>query len=67
MIDLGNGLFTEASEELIRQQNDWYEDDQCKHMDFSASPFWLTTDNGEIPEGFSSIEEIKKYVEKLRQ
>jgi hypothetical protein len=60
MIELGYGLFIETSQELHYQQEGWHEDDRDKNINFREYPYWLTTDDGEVPKGFASIENIEK-------
>lgn len=60
MIDLGHGIYLETLEEIEANQSDWDDDDPGKMMDFSDYPFWLTTDDGQEPEGYNSVDECKK-------
>lgn len=54
-----NGVFVQTVKDMISAQKDWHDNDPCKNMDFTSYPFWLTTDDGMIPEGFDSIDDAK--------
>lgn len=55
------GSFIQTKESLMSEQEDWADGDEAKNIDFSQHDFWLTTDDGETPEGFDSIEELLEY------
>lgn len=56
-IEIQPGVFLATREDIMADQATWSEEDEAKGLDFSVSPFWITTDNGAAPEGFGSIEE----------
>jgi hypothetical protein len=56
--ELCNGVYLRAKEDIIEDQKSWEEEDSAKSVDFSAYEYWITTDDGQKPEGFSSIEEV---------
>ena len=60
MIELGHGLFIETSDELKYQQDGWHDDDLHKFINFDEFPYWLTTDDGMNPEGFTSVDKCIK-------
>ena len=56
-IEVRPGVYLATGENQKADQETWNEFDAAKDIDFSVSPFWITTDNGVAPEGFGSIEE----------
>ena len=66
-IEVQPGVHLSTGENMTADQETWDETDGAKHVNFSASPFWITTDSGSSPEGFGSIEEALRSlgVEKI--
>ena len=66
-IEVQPGVYLSTGENMTADQEAWDEADEAKRVEFSASPFWITTDNGAAPEGFGSIEEALRSlgVEKI--
>ena len=56
-LEIQPGVYLSTGENLAADQESWSDLDGAKHVDFSVSPFWITTDDGKDPEGFGSIEE----------
>ena len=56
-IEVQPGVYLSTGDDIMADQETWNEFDAAKDIDFSVSPFWITTDNGVAPEGFGSIEE----------
>lgn len=56
-IEVQPGVYLSTGDNIMADQETWNEFDAAKDIDFSVSPFWITTDNGVAPEGFGSIEE----------
>ena len=63
MKEIQVGIFVQTKEELLADQKTWDDEDLSKRIDFTAYPYWLTTDDGIAPEGFDSIEDAKKSLE----
>ena len=59
-IEVQPGVYLSTGENMAADQEAWDETDGTKHVDFSDSPFWITTDNGSDPEGFDSLDEVLK-------
>lgn len=55
--DLGGGLYLQSGEALVREQEDWADEDPCKWINFAESDIWLLTDAQE-PESMSSVEAL---------
>mgnify|MGYP000096524068 CR=1 FL=1 len=55
---LNPGVYISNKNEIIQDQHEWSDGDECKNVDFSNYNFWITTDNGAKPKGFNSLEEI---------
>jgi hypothetical protein len=51
------GVFLETCESLLEQAQTWSDDDPGKAIDFSACPFWITTDNGMLPIGITGADD----------
>lgn len=51
------GVFLETGESLLEQSTSWHDDDPGKAIDFSACPFWLTTDCGTLPIGITGADD----------
>jgi len=77
-----DGVFIQTREDIQEDQKTWDDGDSSKNMDFSSSPFWVTTDNGVDPMGFDNIneavisvvdmetmtvEEIENLIEKIKK
>lgn len=60
MEKIQSGVFIQTRDEMISEQKDWDEDDPCKDTDFTCYPFWMTTDDGVMPEGFDSVDDARK-------
>ena len=56
-IEVQPGVYLSTGDNMMADQETWNEFDAAKDIDFSVSPFWITTDNGVAPESFGSIEE----------
>ena len=56
-LEIQPGVYLSTGDNMMADQETWNEFDAAKDIDFSVSPFWITTDNGATPEGFGSIEE----------
>ena len=54
---ISGGVFLQDSQSLISEQLEWDDEDEGKHMDFSAYPFWITTDDGAKPIGVDTEDE----------
>ena len=57
-IEISSGVLLQDRDALIAEQEDWDESDACKNLDFKGWAFWVTTDCGAMPVGFSSLKEI---------
>jgi hypothetical protein len=44
-----SGAFLQSAESLIAEQDGWGDEDSSKDADFSACPWWITTDDGTDP------------------
>ena len=56
-IEVQPGVYLSTGDNMMADQETWNEFDAAKDIDFSVSPFWITTNDGATPEGFGSIEE----------
>ena len=56
------GVFLSTSEEMIEDQKEWCDEDEAKNIDFSLSKYWMTTDDGQEPIGFDTLEEITEFL-----
>jgi hypothetical protein len=56
--DLGNGLYLLSERNMSANQAGWDDVDPRKNIDFSKHEFWLTADDGQVPEGFDSIDAL---------
>lgn len=63
MKKIASGVYLETQNEMIENQKSWDDEDPAKEIDFTTSKFWLTTDNGEEPEGFDSEAEARDYID----
>jgi len=55
-----DGSFLITSSDMISDQKGWDDEDPCKDMDFSTSPFWITTGDGAEPVAIDSDEELSE-------
>lgn len=51
------GVFLETGKSLLEQSTSWHDDDPGKSIDFSACPYWLTTDCGTLPIGITGADD----------
>ena len=51
------GVFLETGESLLEQSAAWHDNDPGKAIDFSACPFWITTDCGTLPMGITGADD----------
>jgi len=56
------GVFIQTSENIISDQKDWCDEDQAKSTDFSTSPYWITTDDGQDPAGIDNDAELNELM-----
>ena len=42
---IAGGIFLETRESLLEQAQTWADEDPGRLIDFSAYPYWITTDN----------------------
>jgi len=56
--EIQSGVFLSSAEDMIEDQRAWDEDDSSKEIDFSTSPFWITTDDGVTPIGIDDDAEL---------
>ena len=54
-----DGLFIQTSENIISDKLSWCGEDQS---DFSTSPYWLTTDDGQDPVGIDNDAELNELM-----
>ena len=52
---IANGVFLETGESLQEQAQTWHDNDPGKAIDFSACPYWITTDSGTLPIGITGV------------
>lgn len=64
-IEVREGAFLADSECMEAEQEDFDDEDPCKQTDFSEYGYWVTTDNGEEPEGYDSIRDVLQYMREL--
>lgn len=57
--ELQGGVFLESAESLISQQNGWEDGDKDKDFDFTAAPFWITTDDDATPVPIHDVDDLK--------
>jgi len=48
MIEISSGVYLATAGELAEEQEAWGEFDAAKEVKFSTSPFWITTNDGQI-------------------
>ena len=56
------GVFLQTREDIMSDQKNWHEYDEAKDVDFSLYPIWLTTDDGQPPQGFESLKEAMGWL-----
>lgn len=47
-VELQAGVWLQTSESLQDEQAGWSDFDEAKDFDFTASPYWITTDDGQM-------------------
>ena len=47
--EINEGVYLNTSKELTKEQKDWPEDDESKHLNFSIAPYWITDAEGHGP------------------
>ena len=62
MLELRDGVYLQTMDDIMADQKNWDELDPCKNMDFSSCPFWMTTNDGQNPIGFLSVEGAKLWL-----
>ena len=58
---VGTSVEIVSSESMIEDQKGWHDSDESKHKDFSKSPFWVLTSDGETV-GHDTIEEALESI-----
>lgn len=61
-VEVRNGVYINSKDNLIADQALWDDTDECKSMDFTDHNFWVTTSDGQEPEGFDTINECLEYI-----
>lgn len=56
------GVFLQTAQEIIFDQLSWDDGDESKHTDFSTSTFWVTTDDGQVPIGIDTDDDLASVV-----
>lgn len=51
------GVFLESSASMQAQQAGWADEDPGRALDLAACPYWLTTDDGQMPVGISGADD----------
>ena len=54
---IADGIFLETGKSLLEQAETWSDDDPGKAIDFSACPYWITTDSGTLPIGITGSDD----------
>lgn len=54
---IADGIFLETGKSLLEQSTSWHDNDPGKAIDFSACPFWITTDCGALPIGITGADD----------
>ena len=62
-IEIEPGKCLATSEELIREQKLWDEKNQFFSVDFTQSPYWILTENGEVV-ALSDWNHVEKEISK---
>lgn len=55
-----SGIYLLTRDEIIADQAIWDDTDPAKDSDFAGYPYWLTTDDGVTPIGYSDLSELIK-------
>jgi hypothetical protein len=61
-VEFRAGLYLWEKDHLIEEQASWDDADQSKGVDFSAAPFWLTTDDGQQPQAIHDVSDLEKFI-----
>lgn len=56
-VELAPGIYLETGKSLADRQSYWADEDEDKSIDFTSSPYWLTTDSGDTPIPMASLQE----------
>lgn len=64
-LKIREGVFLQTSDDIKMEQRTWNSEDHAKNMDFGAHKWWVTTNTGALPEGFSKEETLQEYLEKM--
>ena len=62
MPTLPPGVYLNTMDEMIQSQTTWGDPDLSKDVDFTQHKFWVTTDDGQDPEGFDSVKEALTFI-----
>lgn len=52
-VRIASGAYLETSDSMIEQQKNWDDGDGAKLVNFAQYPYWVTTDDGQMPIGIS--------------
>jgi hypothetical protein len=61
-VEFRAGLYLCEKEYLIGEQASWGDEDQSKAFDFSAAPYWLTTDDGQQPQAIHDASDLEAFI-----
>lgn len=48
-VEISSGVYLNSRDYVIAEQDGWADEDECKNFDFTAAPYWLTTNDGQEP------------------
>lgn len=57
--DIAPGVWISTSEQIIKDQKEWSDEDEYKNFDFDTYVYWITNDGGTAPIGIDSADELE--------
>jgi hypothetical protein len=57
-VEIQSGVYLHTQADIIADQEDWDDEDELKYVDFTGSPYWVTTGDGATPEAVYSASDI---------
>lgn len=59
IVEIQSGVYLYSQGGIISEQNEWADGDGMKSFDFTASPFWIMTDDGVGPMAIHGPDDIE--------
>jgi hypothetical protein len=56
-MEIRSGVYLNSRDYMFTEQESWFDNDQCKDFDFSRYEYWITDNDGMLPDGYDTVKE----------